>query len=106
METGCYTGFFNSWALGNVIKHYKLRDGNILPWKVYTSKDFILHKSSKSGKTGTKQNILEPLNTVLTALMHSLQQITQNIYVMCNKNYRWHKAVCKESRQSKNQSHK
>ena len=73
---------------------------------------FTLAKTSyytnhqKVGKTGTNQNILEPLNTVLTALMHSLQQITQNIYVMCNKNYRWHKAVCKESRQSKKQSHK
>ena len=79
METGCYTGFFNSWALANVTKHYKLRDGNILPWKVYTSKDFILHKSSKGGKTGTKQIISKALTLALTALTHSLQQITQNI---------------------------
>ena len=52
METGCYKGFFQHWSLPNLLKYFKLRDSNILPWKVYTAKDFQLHKSSKTGKTG------------------------------------------------------
>ena len=78
---------------------------------------FTLPKTSyytnhqKVEKIGTKLIISKVLTLTLTALSNSLQQITQNIfipfiYVMCNKNYRWHKAVCKGSRQSKNQSHK
>ena len=47
METGCYKGFFHHLCLPNLLKYFKLRDSNIIPWKVYTGKDFQLHKSSK-----------------------------------------------------------
>ena len=52
METSCYKGFFHHWFLPSLLKYFKFRDSNILPWKVYTAKDFQLHKSSKTGKTG------------------------------------------------------
>ena len=52
METGCYQCIFHHWSLPNLLKYFKLRDSNILPWKVYTAKDFQLHKHSNTGKTG------------------------------------------------------
>ena len=56
--------FFHHWSLPNLLKYFKLRDSNILPWKVYTAKDFQLHESSKTGKIGkpitVKSNTFNP----------------------------------------------
>ena len=56
MEYGSYEGYFNAVRLPNLLKHYTLCNANVLPWQVYTDKDYTLYRANKcSSKTGNKQ---------------------------------------------------
>ena len=55
MESGSYEGYFHAVDLPKLLQHYTLHNSNILPWQVYTKKDFTLYKAQKaSSKTGKK----------------------------------------------------
>ena len=47
MESGCYRGFFPK-ALELLRPTFHGPDANILPWQLYTDKDFTLHSPSSS----------------------------------------------------------
>ena len=105
MKTGGYKGFFHDWCLPNLLKDFKLRDSNILHWKVYTAKDFQLQKASKTGKTG--KDI-----TVTSHIFNPTEIVFVNVYIYpfppINKiKTLWvYQAICTESWQPKDQNHK